>query len=79
MKKRVYYWFNGVPEDRLGGPWWYRTFYYDSNKKIYRSGYTILTDFVKELEPQCHKIIVTKKIINHDMFNVNIYPPKECI
>lgn len=21
---RVYFWFLGVPKDRLGGPWWYK-------------------------------------------------------
>lgn len=23
---RLHYWFRGAPEDRIGGPWWYRVF-----------------------------------------------------
>lgn len=26
MKYRLYYWFQGTPQSRVGGPWWYRDF-----------------------------------------------------
>lgn len=26
MTYRLYYWFDGTPADRPGGPWWYRDF-----------------------------------------------------
>lgn len=26
---RVFYWINGVPKDRVGGPWWCREFQQD--------------------------------------------------
>lgn len=26
MTYRLYYWFQGAPADRPGGPWWYRDF-----------------------------------------------------
>ena len=26
MRYRIYWWVRGTPEDRLGGPWWYKDF-----------------------------------------------------
>jgi len=30
MQTRVYFWIDGAPEDRPGGPWWYKDFESDA-------------------------------------------------
>lgn len=32
MTYRLYYWFDGAPADRPGGPWWHRDFSKDSER-----------------------------------------------
>ncbi len=35
MRFRLYYWFDGAPADRPGGPWWYRDFYKEDNPNAF--------------------------------------------
>ena len=32
---RLYYWLEGTPEDRIGGPWWYLDFESEHERREY--------------------------------------------
>jgi hypothetical protein len=35
---RIYYWYRNSPEDREGGPWWYRDFETDNDRGTFLKG-----------------------------------------
>jgi len=35
MLSRIYYWIEGAPEDRPGGPWWYQDFVMPEARKSF--------------------------------------------
>ena len=66
---RVYYWFKSAPEDRPGGPWWYRDF-------------TVLRQAQEFLQAQKPFLKAWAWLDSHDEYlpqhtMQDIYPPKD--
>ena len=59
MRVRLYYWFKGAPEQRPGGPWWYRDFkahgemdaYLKDIEQFLQHAYVIEADVLPEHDP----------------------------
>ena len=64
MLSRIYYWIEGAPEDRPGGPWWYQDFVMPR----------VRDDFVKGFKPFCHKIM---KLTREGLSDMPIHFPEK--
>ena len=53
---RLHYWFRGAPEDRIGGPWWYRVF----RDKPGLSAATQRDRYLNTLKPFLHKAALSE-------------------
>jgi len=62
---RIYFWFMGAPEDRLGGPWWYKDLLSSSEAKQFLEDMKpFLMAYATSLEP----------FVDHDPMEIR--PPK---
>ncbi len=63
---RIYYWFKGVPEGRIGGPWWFRDMLEVD-----------APSFINVMKPFCKHIRTSKDTIAHHVMRIK--PPLNAI
>ena len=69
MTYRLYFWFKNVPEDRSGGPWWYRDF----NNKLQ------MDMFLRDAMPFLYKAALLDGEILPAHNPMKIYPPQYAV
>lgn len=65
---RVFYWLHGVPKDRIGGPWWARSFENDVKGQ----------EFAKYISDVCRKVKIAVYNIGDEIPEVDhqlVEPP----
>ncbi len=63
---RLYYWIHGAPENRTGGPWWYKDFNTkDKRLRFFNNVVELLHDYE----------FVDDNLINHGPFDIK--PPRK--
>ena len=69
MMLRLYYWYEGAPAERPGGPWWYRSFINEES----------LQAFLAIVAPFCREMRLLRRaqadMPNHDPMNIE--PPED--
>ena len=74
MVYRLYYWYNGAPEDRPGGPWWYKDFKTRYERSEFLTCGHIF--FKKYCRFNFENTLKNRNYYNHHP--LKIAPPKEC-
>jgi hypothetical protein len=63
---RLYFWIQGAPESRIGGPWWARDFKTKAERDM----------FLRDLGPMLHAFALTEGTERLDRNHVR--PPADC-